>query len=241
MAKKDLNFLCSAPIAHRGLHGLGVPENSLAAFGAAVAHGYIIELDVHLLSDGEIVVFHDDNLERMCGISAEVKSLTKSSISKYRLANTREHIPLLKDVLSLIDGAVPLIIELKGTGVGSKFVNALWGALKDYRGEYALKSFNPLVVRNLRRRFRSAPVGQLFSSSMFGDLPRLTGWMFRRVIYSSLRRCDFVSVNYKDLNLSTIASLRRCGKLVLAWTIRSEGARRSALKKADNCICEKII
>ncbi len=158
MAKKDLNFLCSAPIAHRGLHGLGVPENSLAAFGAAVAHGYIIELDVHLLSDGEIAVFHDDNLDRMCDALVEIESLTKPSISKYRLANTREHIPLLKDVLSLIDGAVPLIIELKGAGVGSKFVDALWGVLEDYCGEYALKSFNPLIVHNLRRRFRSAPV-----------------------------------------------------------------------------------
>ncbi len=241
MAKKDLNFLCSAPIAHRGLHGLGVPENSLAAFGAAVAHGYIIELDIHLLSDGEIAVFHDDNLERMCGISAEVKSLTKPSISKYRLANTRERIPLLKDVLNLIDGAVPLIIELKGAGVGSKFVNALSGVLEDYRGKYALKSFNPLIVRNLRRRFCIAPVGQLFSSSMFSGLPRFTGWIFRRAVYSSLRRCDFVSVSYKDLNLPIIASLRRRGRLVLAWTIRSESTRRNALKKADNCICEKII
>ena len=113
MTKKNLSFLSSSLIAHRGLHSAGKPENSLAAFGAAVRRGYAIELDVHLLSDGSVVVFHDDNLKRMCGADVEVKALTVRKMCKYRLGDTNERIPLLKDVLALVNGAVPLIIELK--------------------------------------------------------------------------------------------------------------------------------
>ena len=241
MTKKDLSFLASFPIAHRGLHSAGKPENSLAAFGAAVRRGYAIELDVHLLSDGSVVVFHDDNLKRMCGTDIEVKTLTARKIRKYRLGDTNERIPLLKDVLALVNGAVPLIIELKYDVSVGKLENALVGLLKDYGGEYALKSFSPLIVCNLRRKFRKKPVGQLYSQSMFSGLSGAKKWAFRRIVNMSLWRSDFISVNKDDLEDSHILLQHDLGKIILAWTIDSTSQRLAAMKLADNCICEKIL
>lgn len=241
MAKKDLNFLFSAPIAHRGLYGFGKPENSMAAFGAAVCSGYVIELDVHLLADGAVAVFHDDNLKRMCGVDVDIRELTARKIKKYRLDDTKERIPLLKDVLTLVGGAVPIIIELKYDVSAGRLEKALAPILKDYPGQYALKSFNPIIVRNLRKLFRAAPVGQLYSSAMFDDLCSLRRWFFERAVVWSLWRSDFASVNQKDLTDPVIASLRASSKPILAWTIRSAGERLSVLRLADNCICERFL
>ena len=239
--KKELDFLFSSLIAHRGLHGGGVPENSMAAFGAAVRAGYIIELDVHLLADGRVAVFHDDNLKRMCGADVNIKDLTAAKLKKYRLSGTNEHIPLLKDVLALVDGAVPIIVELKYDSPVGKLEEALVQLLDGYTGEYALKSFHPLVVWKLRRLFRDHPVGQLFSCDMFKGLSGIKEWGFRKAVNWSMYFSDFVSVDKDDLDVSVIATLRNLRKPILAWTIKGTDERLSAMKKADNCICEKIL
>lgn len=241
MAKKNCDFLTSALIAHRGLHGGGIPENSLAAFGAAVRKGYIIELDVHVLTDGNVVVFHDDTLKRMCGVDVAVKGLTLRGIRKYRLADSGEPIPLLKDILSLINGAVPVIIELKYDAPVGALEKALLPILDKYEGDYALKSFDPRIVRNLRNYFRDVPVGQLYSNEIFKDVSGLKKWIFKRVINWSLRRSDFISVDQNDLEEPIISTLRAFGKPILTWTINSTEERLAAIKMADNCICEKIL
>lgn len=241
MAKKKLDFLSSALIAHRGLHGEGAPENSLAAFGAAVRGGYIIELDVHVLADGGVVVFHDDNLQRMCGVDVAIKGLTARKLRKYRLSDTDERIPLLKDVLALVNGAVPLIIELKYDAPVGELENALAILLENYDGQVALKSFHPLIVRNLRRRFRDKPVGQLYSHTMFDDVAGFKRWGFKRVVNWSLRHSDFISVDKDDLTSPEVGTLHDFGKFTLAWTIESTNERLNAMKLADNCICEKIL
>lgn len=112
---KDLKFLTKNLIAHRGMHNKekGIPENSMKAFDEAVINNYIIELDIHILKDDVIVVFHDDNLERMTGVSKNIKSVTYNEIKNLYLNNTIYKIPLLEDVLKKIDGRVPIIIELK--------------------------------------------------------------------------------------------------------------------------------
>ena len=241
MAKKDLSFLGSALIAHRGLHSVGVPENSLASFGAAVRKGYIIELDVHVLADGNVVVFHDDTLERICGVDVAIKDLTLRKIRKYRLAETEESIPLLKDILSLVNGAVPVVIELKYDAPVGVLEKALIPILNKYEGKYALKSFDPRIVRNLRKIFRDEPVGQLYSSEIFKDVTGFKKWIFKRAIDWSMRRSDFVSVDQNDLEEPIINTLRAFGKPILAWTIKSTDERLAAVKLADNCICEKIL
>ena len=241
MCKKKIDFLFSSLIAHRGLHGGGIPENSMSAFGAAVRGGYIIELDVHMLADGNVAVFHDDNLKRMCSTDVEINTLTARKLKKYRLLNTDEHIPLLRDVLSLVNGAVPIIIELKYDAPVGRLEKALVPLIDNYAGDVALKSFHPLIVRKLRRIFRNRPVGQLFSNNMFDDVSGLKCWVFRRGVNLSMYFSDFVSVNKDDLNIPVVNTLRDFHKPVLAWTIRGTEEKLLAMKNADNCICEKIL
>lgn len=108
-----LDFLKKPYIAHRGVHDENIPENSLIAFQKAVDLGYNIELDVHIIKDNNIVVFHDDNLERMTGINRNLKDCTYEELQSYSLKNTNQKIPLLSDVLKLVNGKVALIVELK--------------------------------------------------------------------------------------------------------------------------------
>ena len=110
---KNLDFLSSNLIAHRGLHNDKYPENSLGAFKRAIRKNYIIEFDVHLLKDGTAVVFHDDNLYRMCGKRKKIKDFTYDELKKIKLLDTNYTIPTLDSVLKLIEGKVPIIVELK--------------------------------------------------------------------------------------------------------------------------------
>ena len=113
----DSSLIC--PYAHRGLHGEGVPENSLAAFKKAVENGHGIELDLQLSADGEVMVFHDYTLKRMTGEAGLLSEKTAEELRSLRLAGTDEHIPTLREVLELVDGQVPLLVELKGENLSA--------------------------------------------------------------------------------------------------------------------------
>ncbi len=144
--KKDMApFL--RPYAHRGLWNDEVPENSLAAFARAVSHGYAIELDVQLSKDGTVMVFHDYTLARMCGEEVRLSDLTATELAEKRLLGSAEHIPTLAEVLALVDGRVPLLIELKGESTSLMLCAPLAKLLDDYHGPYMIESFNPMLLR----------------------------------------------------------------------------------------------
>lgn len=142
---KDLRFLTQNLIAHRGFfdHEQAIPENSFLAFMRAMEYHFIIELDVHLLKDSQIVVFHDDNLKRMTGLDKEIKNCTYEEIRKLKLLRTNEKIPLLKKVLNLVEGKVPLLIELKYDVKTGLLEKELMQVLSQYKGKYAVQSFRP--------------------------------------------------------------------------------------------------
>ena len=144
----DVNFLRKKLIAHRGLFDKNnnIPENSIIAFEQAIKYGYSIELDVHLLNDGKIVVFHDDNLKRMTGIDKKVKDCNYDEIKKLKLDNTDCEIPLFEDVLKLVDKKVPILIEIKNDRKTGETERELIKLLKNYKGEYAIQSFNPFSL-----------------------------------------------------------------------------------------------
>lgn len=133
-------------IAHRGLHdtNLWAPENSAESFRRAVLYGFAVELDIHLTKDNKIVVFHDDNLLRMTGVNKKITTRTLSQLKKLRLADTSEHIPTLKEVLDIIDGRVPLYIEIKNTTFPiGKLERMLLSQMKNYKGKWTAMAFNP--------------------------------------------------------------------------------------------------
>ena len=138
-------------IAHRGIHNEAIPENSMKAFSLALKKNIPIEFDVHILKDKNIVVFHDDNLKRMTNKDKFIKECTYEEIKDLKLKNTNEKIPLLKDVLKLVDGKVLLDIELKMDVTDHSLEDGLIEILKDYNGEVILKSFDYRKVKYLKK------------------------------------------------------------------------------------------
>jgi len=149
--------------AHRGLHSedQSVPENSLKAFALAAEAGYGMELDVQLSRDGQVVVFHDDTLDRACGVAARVDELDLAELRKLPLFGTEERIPLFTEVLTLVGGRTPLIVELKTGPRNDELCEKTWALLRKYPGAYCIESFDPFIVRWFRRHAPTVLRGQL--------------------------------------------------------------------------------
>ena len=149
--------------AHRGLHSedQSVPENSLRAFSLAAEAGYGMELDVQLSKDGQVVVLHDDTLDRACGVAARVDELDYDDLRKLSLFGTEERIPLFSEVLSLVNGRTPLIVELKNGCRNDELCEKTWALLRTYPGAYCIESFNPLIVAWFRFHAPAVLRGQL--------------------------------------------------------------------------------
>lgn len=161
--KEKAKSLMGRNYAHRGLHteDKQVPENSLPAFAAACEAGYGMELDVQLSKDGEVVVFHDDTLNRVCGVDARVDDLTLAELKELSLCGTKETIPLFTEMLAVVDGREPLIVELKTGPHNDELCEKTLAILKEYKGEYCVESFDPRIVRWFRMNAPEIVRGQL--------------------------------------------------------------------------------
>ena len=237
--KRNIDFLKQNIIAHRGYHNIekGIPENSLKAFEEAIKKNYIIELDVHILKDGEIIVFHDDNLKRMTGTDRKIKDLCYNEIKKSTLLNTNQKIPLLKEVLELVNGKVPIIIEIKNEAKVGKLEKSVINILKNYNGKYAIKSFNPLTVNYFRKNSPETIRGQLATYFRNGNMPKIKKLFLSYMLLNFITKPDFISYDIRELPRKRITNLRK-KKLILGWTIKNEEDLKKAKKYCDNYICE---
>lgn len=238
---KDLNFLKSNLIAHRGYHNkeIGIPENSMLAFIEAINNNYVIELDVHILKDGNVVVFHDNNLKRMTGINKLIKNTTYNEIKDIKLDNTDQTIPLLSDVLKLADGKVPLLIELKYDNKVGMLEDKLINIMKDYKGLYAFQSFSPFSLIYLKKHYPNVPRGLLVSDFKNNKINIIKKFLLKNMVFNFLIKLDFISVNYNYLNSKKIQKLRN-NKLILTWTIRNNDDLNNVKDLCDNYIVENI-
>jgi len=214
--------------AHRGLHGPGVPENSLAAFRAAIEAGAGIECDVRLTSDDKVVVFHDHDLRRLCASALAVEATTAQAISRQKLFDTEEHIPLLGDLLALVAGRVPLLIELKCRGNVAALSQAVVEALRDYQGAFGLMSFEPGVGKWLARHAPELRRGLVISR----NASAFDRWRCLRT-----GQPQFIAVDC-DVVDRPWAARERASKRVYSWTIRSPADRETAEIHADALIWE---
>ncbi len=233
-------WILRRPIAHRGLHGPRRPENSLSAFEAAVDHGYPIELDVHLTSDAQVVVFHDDELRRMTGASGRVTELSLAQLRQRRLLGTDDHVPSLREVLELVDGRVPLVVELKSHGAAGALETRTRDVLRDYAGEVAVQSFNPRSVAWFRRESPHLPRGLLATDFADEDLPTYQKILLRRLAPVPWVAPDYVGYDLRCLPYWPVTLLRRVGVPVVAWTIRTAADAARAAVVADNMIFENV-
>ncbi len=235
----NISFLKNNLIAHRGLHNNTTPENSVFAFNEAIRNNYIIELDVHMLKDGSVVVFHDDNLKRMTGVDKKIKDTTYDEIKDLKLLNSNEHIPLLKDVLKLVDGNVPLLIELKYDNKVGLLEDRLIDVMKSYKGLYAFQSFNPKSLIYLKKKCPNIPRGLLVSDFSKSNINIIKKVVLKKMIFNFLVQPDFLSVNYNYLNNKRIQKYKK-SKLILTWTVRNKEDLNKYKDLCDNFIVENI-
>lgn len=212
-------------IAHRGLHRAdrSVPENSLPAFAAAAEAGYGIELDVHLTADGRLAVFHDDGLLRMCGVPEKLEDLTYDELKKFRLAGTQERIPLLGEVLSLVGGRVPIILELKRGRNNRLLCERAYEMICAYEGDLCVESFDPMIVRWFRRHAPEVLRGQLScTEEAFGkSLREPRSFVLAHLLTNFLCRPQFIAYGITKRKPLTVRLCERMGAMRVAWTSRS--------------------
>ena len=211
--------------AHRGLHDAEKPENSMAAFRAALEKGYGIELDIHLMKDGELAVIHDCSLMRTAGADVKITDLTEAELEQYHLEGTEETIPLFRQVLELFAGKAPLIIELKADDNAEALVDAAVKAMEGYEGPYCMESFDPRCIYLLKKKYPRIIRGQLtenyFKSS--SKLPAPLKWVLKNQTLNFLTMPDFVAYRYKDLNnLSNKLVRKFWGVAGVTWTLRTK-------------------
>lgn len=231
-------WLFKTPIAHRGLHdNITIPENSLPAFESAVKNGYPIELDVQLLSDGHIAVFHDTYLSRMTNYRGSIIRKTSKFIKKIKLLNTDYSIPLFSEVLDLVKGKVPLLIEIKNRRRVGKLELRLLDTLMRYKGEYAIESFNPMSVKWFRDNAPEIIRGQL-SGAIGPGRGIKNRTIVRGAFFRIFTRPDFIAYDIRYLPSRKVTRLREIGFPVIGYTAKSKEAYENALKYCDNVIFE---
>ncbi|MBP3431436.1 MAG: glycerophosphodiester phosphodiesterase [Clostridia bacterium] len=233
------SWLVETPIAHRGYHGKSAPENSMAAFSAAIEKGYAIELDVQLLADDTVVVFHDESLARMTGNDGYIKYLNKTDLKALKLKDTKETIPTLSEVLSFVDGKVPLLIEIKNKYKVGKLEQRVINLLKNYKGEFAVQSFNPYSLAYFKKHAPNILRGQL---SGYFKKEKL-GWM-KKLLLKKMRFNKKTSephfISYEASTLPNRIVKKYKSLPLLAWCVRSKEEYMSVVKYCDNVIFESF-
>ena len=211
--------------AHRGLHGGSLPENSMAAFRAALEGGYGIELDLHLLRDGNLAVIHDSLLKRTTGAEGRIEDLTTEDLKNYSLEGTAETIPTFRQVLELFDGKAPMIVELKPVGGNHAALAAeACRQLESYSGAYCIESFDPRCLFWLKKHRPQIVRGQL-SMNFFRQpegQPFVIQLLLTCHLLNFLSRPDFIAYKFADRNRLGCFLCRKLWHIQgVSWTIRT--------------------
>ncbi len=236
-----------SPIAHRALHDRARRriENSASAIRAARAAGYGIEIDLQLSADGVAMVFHDEDLGRLTGEAGPLNARSAAELGRIKLAGSDDTIPTFAQVLALIGGAVPLLVEIKDqtltmSQTDGRLEQATARDLESYSGEVALMSFNPHSVAHMAGLCPMRPRG--LTTSAYGDdwapLPTATCDILREIPDYDRTHSSFISHEAQDLTRPRVAELKAQGAAILCWTIRSPEAEAEAREIAHNITFE---
>jgi glycerophosphoryl diester phosphodiesterase len=226
-------WLTERPIAHRGYHDLNrkVWENTLSAFARAADAGFAIECDLQYAADAVPVVFHDDDLKRLCGIEGDVRQRTAAELGLLKVGGTEDGVPTLRRLLDLVKGRVPLVLELKGReGDDDGFAMAVLDTIEDYDGPVALMSFDHWLLKDLTAIGTSRPVGLTAEGARPENFA-----VHEEVMQLGL---DFISYHYGHLPNAFISRQRDLGRQVITWTVRDDEARTITALNADQMTFE---
>jgi glycerophosphoryl diester phosphodiesterase len=234
------------PLAHRALHGGAGPENSRAAIAAAMAAGYGIEIDLQASADGVAMVFHDAQLNRLTRAKGAVSARRARELTRLRLRGTSERIPTLREVLALIGGRVPLLIEIKDQSgalgpVDGRLEADTAAALQDYSGPVAVMSFNPHSMAEMARLAPDVPRGLVTCAFTPEDWPGIPGERLQELAALDAfgpTGASFISHDRRDLATASVAALKAQGAPILCWTVKSAEQEVQARRIADNITFE---
>lgn len=239
--KRGLDKFYLRPYAHRGLHGEGIPENSMAAFRAAVKAGYGIELDLQLSADGEVMVMHDYSTLRMTGADKRLSELTFCELRSLKLSGTNETIPTLREVLDEVDGRVPLLIELKGESTDVSLCPAANAVLGEYNGGYVIESFNPMMLMWYRKNRPDIMRGVLITNICRENGVSVLNVALSAMLTNIISRPNFIAY---DLRRRHFLPIWLCKVLFgiprFGWTVKSEDAVKIAKSEKALPIFENI-
>lgn len=238
--RAELKSLARYDYAHRGLYNndAKIPENSLAAFRLAAESGFGIELDLQLTADKRVVVHHDADLNRSCGVNKKINDMSFAELEAYKLFKTEETIPSFEDVLKAVGRRVPLIIEIKSYTEPHEVCKEVWKILKDYEGEYCIESFDPRIVKWFKDNCPEVVRGQLMEHLVTGEdgITFLEAFAGRNMLSNFLTRPDFEAYNFQHRHNPSLRLARRALKIwEVSWTIKNWNDYR--LAKEENCIC----
>ena len=234
--KDKYRDLLRRPFAHRGVHSQ-YPENSILAFEKAIELNLGIELDIHLTKDGQLVVFHDDNLRRMTGANEYIKLLNYEQIKQYRLNDTDCTVPLLSEVLKLVNGKVPVLIEIKTNNNMKRLVPKLKQELDTYKGKVFIQSFSPFALRRCYKAMPNILRGQLSSFFVHDHLRFYKKIPIKKLFFKNFSHIDFVSYNLDNLPNKYV---NKMDVPVLAWTVKTEDDYKKAKLNANNMIVDNV-
>ena len=229
-------WIVSKPIAHRGLFTESIPENSLGAFKNAVKNKLPIELDVTLLADGTPVVFHDEKLARMTGKDGFISHCTYADISKLTLMKTKEKIPTFAEALEVIDGKVPVLVEIKNFGKVGQTEKQVWKVLQNYHGEYAVESFNPYTLEWFKKNAPKVKRGQLACFFKDREITGLRRFSLKRMLLNKkISEPNFIVYSAEDMPNKYVK--KYYGKIpVLVYTIKNAEEEQRMKPYADNIL-----
>ena len=233
-------------IAHRGLfdNASDHPENTLAAFQRAVDAGFGVELDVHLTKDNQVVVAHDAGLDRICGEDVLIRDLTYAQLQQRHVFTSTQTIPLFTDVLAVLGGKVPLVVEIKFDPRLDETCQRTDEILRTYDGPYCMESFDPRALMWYRRNNPDVPRGQL--SDDFADDPGTSiepvNWLLTNMMLNPWARPDFIAYRWPAVRRLGVRFWHRVlGCSMFAWTIQSQGQLDAARPYFDAFIFDSFV
>ncbi|MBQ1281730.1 MAG: hypothetical protein IIY16_05760, partial [Oscillospiraceae bacterium] len=242
----NMNDFMVHDYAHRGLHDItqGIPENTLPAFARAVEYGFGAELDVHLTADGRLIVFHDDDLKRLCGVGKRTAEVRSEEFAAWGILGTEHRAPFLEDVLALFVGKKPLIVEIKTDGGNAAAVTeAACRVLDRFDVTYCIESFDPRVLLWLKQNRPEICRGQLSQDFIRrkNNLSKPLRFALTNLLGNSLTKPDFIAYKFEDRSCDAVRRCRSAGVSEFSWTVRSQADMDTAKKNGCAVIFEGFI
>jgi len=238
---KDMTWIKERFIAHRGFHSKDetVPENTMLAFEKAIEKNYGIEMDINVCKDGTVVVFHDPDLNRLCGKNLKLGDLTYDEVKIFKILKTNETIHTLKEVLEFVNGRVPLLIELKPLGNNLLLCEGFMEVMKDYTGVWAMHSFHPMTIYWFKKNHPEVIRGQI--SEYFRDDPKmkkLTKFLMKTMLFNIITKPDYINYGVHDMPNKYLNRLMKKGMTIIGYASRSQEQFDMVKKYYHNSVFE---